>query len=211
MASSKSKAFLAERGLRTFRQKLTLLRAKMGPKNYQQKGWAPLASQIVNGYNASPHSSLLNQTPHKVMTFDGNAMKVLQANIPSRSFEEWKKSKLKHTKEGEKYNGQYVRILTDPATVFTKKSMRAKVGLEIFKVSNIRVPIGDDKKKILLTLTDLLNEKVLGVFRVTEVILIDPESTFHPNHPNFKRTVKEVMGYTRDGRGYKYHCKFLGK
>lgn len=210
LKSSLSKAVLAERAIRTYRQKLALLKLKLGAPAYEKgKGWSQFNNTIVTSYNETTHAAFQHQaTPTQVMTGTARSWKK-----PPRfsSFQSFLSLMQRHQALEKTFVGQYCNLVTLPSSLFTKKSARTKLSTEVFVIVNCRFSMADATKDPMLTLHDLTGERIQGLFKTDEIRIIPKQSTQHPEHPDFKFTIAEVVSSRRVGRRTEYRVHLSGK
>ena len=196
LTSSNSKAFYAERFIRTFRQLLAVKRSALDLSESELEDWEPLVEKILTIYNSTPHSSLNYLTPATVLS--------LKMNVTNRVVKHDSQTKeefmVRHREGRNKVPfavGDYVRITKTKSHVFQKGSEKTKISLEIFRVAKIRPPILDQSKKSLYQLRDLNDKLIMGLFRENELVKVESTSRHHPLNPAFKLSIRNVVSRRR--------------
>ena len=210
LASSNSKAFFAERFIRTFRQLLAVKRTALDLDESESEDWEPLVERILSIYNATPHSSLSFLTPADVLNFKKN----VTAQVTRHSGQTKGEFMARYRESRDKLSfsvGDFVRITKTRGHAFQKSSENTKISLEIFKVAKIRPPILDDSKKNLYQLRDLNDKLILGLFRENELVRIASTSRHHPLHPDFKLSIRNVVSQRRLKGQEHYRVTFNGE
>jgi hypothetical protein len=167
----------------------------------------------VTGYNQTVHSALLGMSPQEVINQQSSLnMQRLQKSRTRKNInlEQYLKERKKNIDKSQWWIGQYVRLILEPKDVFQKKSVMTKIGTELFKVSRSRPSKSDVIKDPLLTLTDMTNEIIDGVFRLNEVKLVPINSQYHPSHPSFKKTITQVHKVTTKKRLKFFEVSYAG-
>jgi hypothetical protein len=208
LASSDSKAFYAERFIRTYRH---LLKVKQTATDLQQKendSWDSLTPNIIEIYNKSPHASLNNMSPLQYIKFEKSTIEndnsKKRKNALSKN-EFLKKVNSTVTLDTAKTadtvsanNSKFkindcVRITKTKKNIFSKGSETPNVSLEIFKVYKIRQALFNSKKLPLYFLKDMLDKPITGGFREDELVFVDPTSRHHPSNVKFQKSIRNVV------------------
>lgn len=209
LATSESKAFYAERFIRTFR---TLLKVKQISLDLQEKDnedWASILPDIVKTYNNTPHKSLGFKAPLDFITLRSSAVKQANHTKPSVSKQAFFKALQSYEKKKPFHVGDYVNITLTRKNIFSKGSEQTKVGLEIFKIAKIRPPILNTAKLAYYFLEDLTGKQITGGFYENNLVLIPPSSKRHPLNAKFKKTVARVV--TSNPSKKTYRVTYSGK
>jgi len=211
LATSESKAFYAERFIRTFR---TLLKVKQTALDLQEKesdNWADLLPHIVETYNNTPHKSLHFQAPKDFLKLTKEAIRAGAKTKPSLSKTQFFANLKTYEKKRPFQIGDYVNITLTKKNVFAKGSEQTRIGLEIFKIAKIRPPILDQSKLAYYFLEDLTGKQITGGFYEKNLVLIPPSSRRHPENSDFKKTIARVVSTKKVNNKLVYKVTFNGK
>lgn len=206
LASSDSKAFYAERFIRTFRGLLKVKRTAADLKQSKKDDWVSLTPDIIKIYNSTPHCSLNFQSPTQYINLEKGSVQSENSKRKSLSKSEF----LKYVKNSEnvtqtnvktvktKFNvDDYVRITKTKKNIFAKGSETPNISLEIFKVYKVRQPLLDSSKLPLYFLKDMTDKAITGGFREDELVFIRPTSKHHPLNSNFVKSIRSVIATVR--------------
>jgi hypothetical protein len=211
LATSESKAFYAERFIRTFR---TLLKVKQTALDLNQESfecWDKLTKVIVDIYNSTPHKSLGYVAPESAITLSKSMVKQTALLKPSFTKTEFLKS-LDAIKRKVPFKvGDYVNITLTRKNTFSKGSEQLRVGLEIFQIIKIRPPILDQSKLSYYFLKDLTGKAITGAFYESNLILIPTTSRRHPENPDFKKTIAKVVSVRKVKKKDLYKVTYNGE
>lgn len=225
LASSESKAFYAERFIRTYRHLLKVKQTSTDLQTVSNDTWETLTPDIIKIYNTSPHSSLKFKSPVDYINLEKSTIQ----NRSNKSLLEFNKSSFMQSLKADslltappltvvtsdtKFKPEdYVRITKTKKNIFAKGSETPNVSLEIFKVHKIRRAIFNSKKLPLYFLKDMLDKPIAGGFREDELVFIKPSSRHHPLHPNFQKSIyKVVTKYSaKQTENEKFKVNFNGK
>ena len=211
LASSNSKAFFAERFIRTFRQLLAVKRTALDLDGRRHsRDWEPLVEKILDIYNATPHSSLNFLAPRDVLGMKKNVTNVVTKNRGQTKAEFL--ARHRESRGRTRFSvGDHVRVTKTKAHAFQKGSERTRISLEIFRVAKIRPPILDTAKRSLYQLRDLNDKLIMGLFRENELVKVDSSSRHHPLHPDFKLSVRNVVSERKVKGHTVYKVTFNGE
>lgn len=213
LATSESKAFYAERFIRTFRTLLKIKQIALDLDKQENENWAALLPDIIKSYNATPHKSLQYQSPLDFIRLEKTAVRTtanLKKTNPQTKAEFFAALKL-YEKKRPFQLGDYVNITLAKKNVFSKGSEQTKIGLEIFKIYKIRPPILNPAKLAYYFLQDLTGQNITGGFYEKNLVLIPPSSRRHPLNKDFKKTIARVVSTKQVNRQTVYKVTFNGK
>jgi len=195
LASSKSKAFYAERFIRTFRELLKVKQTSLDLEKKDFDNWALLVPDIVEIYNASPHRGLNFKSPSDAIKLDLSTVEMINRIKPAVSKNDFLKSiNFKRDRSDFKFGvGTFVRLTQSKNNVFSKVSEKLRIGLEIFKVYKVRQPIMNLKKLPIYFVEDLKGKKIAGGFQESELVKVDENSVKHPQSNSFRPTIRNVI------------------
>lgn len=226
LASSESKAFYAERFIRTYRH---LLKVKQTSTDLQKKvhdSWESLTPDIIKIYNSSPHASLNFKSPSDFIQLEKSTIQYVNSKKRSLSKGDFIKSINSETtldgaknavttlSETTKFKiDDYVRITKTKKNIFSKGSETPNVSLEIFKVFKIRHALFNSKKLPLYFLKDMLDKPIMGGFREDELVFVKPSSIHHPSNPKFQKSIRTVVKKiaAKNSESEKFKVNFNGK
>ena len=211
---SERKSYYAELAIRLYRQKLAILKSKVGPKRFKEVGgWVNYNDIILRSMNNSPSRALCGFTPNQVYSMNVKALASIQARQPKFDIKNWFKWKQRKLKEGQKYINQYCKIVMRFKNYFVKRSQKQRISDTVYKIVRVRPPsMQHPKNKCLLKLEDLAKHELPSWFQVDQVVLIPTSSRFNPSVKNWKPTVSEIISKKKkpDGKLW-YTVRFLGK
>lgn len=211
---SERKSYYAELAIKIYRQKLAILKTKVGPKRFSEVGgWVNYNDIILNSMNNSPSRALYGFTPNQVYGMNVKALTTIEANKPRFDLQTWFKWKQNLLREGKKYTNQYCRIVMRFKNYFVKRSQRQRISDTVYKIVRVRPPsVEHPKSKFLLKLEDLANHELTSWYRVDQVVLIPTNSKFNPSSRNWKPTISEIVKKKRKpDQKLWYTVRFLGK
>lgn len=193
LATSESKAFYAERFIRTFRTLLKVKQTSLDLQGKDYEDWTSILPDVIKTYNNTPHKSLGFKAPYQFITLQANAVQQSNRSKPDVSKQAFLKT-LKNYEEKRPFRlGDYVNITLTRKNIFSKGSEQTKIGLEIFKIAKIRPPILNAAKLAYYFLEDLTGKLITGGFYENNLVLIPPSSRRHPLNARFKKTVARVV------------------
>lgn len=207
------KAFGAELSIKHYRQKLALVRARLGEDVYKkQKGWIRYNNLILKSLNNTPSRSLANFSPEQVFNMNKRAIQAIQEKQPKFTLESWLTFKRKQVQESKLYLNKFCRLVIRYKNYFTKISMKPRLSDMIFKIIRFRpATMSNPQKHILLKVKDMANNELRQWYRIDDISLIPEDSLLNPGRSGWKPTIKEVVSKSKVGRAVKYKVKFLGK
>lgn len=224
LASSDSKAFYAERFIRTYRELLKVKRTDADLRQLERDDWVSLTPDIIKIYNITPHSSLNFRSPKEYIELEKSTVKsenLKRESLTKLDFLKTVKNSSEQTDRQIKTIStkfkvdDYVRITKTKKNIFAKGSETPNVSLEIFKVYKVRLPLLNSAKLPLYFLKDMTQKPITGGFRQDELVYVRPESRHHPLNPNFQRSIRSVVATlkTRGARGGQesFKVNFNGK
>ena len=224
LASSDSKAFYAERFIRTYRELLKVKRTDADLRQLERDDWVSLTPDIIKIYNITPHSSLNFKSPKEYIELEKSTVKsenLKRESLTKLDFLKTVKNSSEQTDRQIKTIStkfkvdDYVRITKTKKNIFAKGSETPNVSLEIFKVYKVRLPLLNSAKLPLYFLKDMTQKPITGGFRQDELVYVRPESRHHPLNPNFQRSIRSVVATlkTRGARGGQesFKVNFNGK
>jgi hypothetical protein len=210
LASSESKAFYAERFIRTYRELLKVKRTDADLKQLKKDDWVSLTPDVIEIYNVTPHSSLKFHSPIEYINLEKASVQSENSKRKSLSKQDFLKTiksapsnvdvdanevevtNVKTVKT--KFSvGDYVRITKTKRNVFAKGSETPNISLEIFKVYKVRLPLLDSSKLPLYFLKDMTDKTIAGGFREDELVFIRPTSKHHPLNQHFVKSIRSVI------------------
>ncbi|CAL4180623.1 unnamed protein product [Meganyctiphanes norvegica] len=171
------KASLAERVIRTLKQKLYKIMTHLNTEKY-----IDLLPAIVTAYNNSAHRGLLGDTPNNVHQLKNrDEIDLLAKRMVDQKLSNYGKS---INRDSFKYEvsqrdivqvGTYVRLLLNSAEGIFSKSYRPIFTREIFIVDRVNT----SGKPVTYYLRDLLDETIKGVVYRSELSPVEKPTTFH--------------------------------
>ena len=206
------KAFAAELAIKLYRQKLSLIRARLGDALYKKhRGWLRYNRIVLNSLNNSPSRTLANCTADQIYNMQFKAIKALQSVQPKFTLESWKKFNAKQLVEGQAYLNKFCRLVIRFTNFFTKISMKQRISDMVYKIIRIRpATISDPRKHILLKLEDMNQNEVRGWKRIDDVVLIPTDSKMNPGTKGWRPTISKIVK-TKTKRGQiRYRVNFMG-
>lgn len=232
LASSDSKAFYAERFIRTYRHllkvKQTSTDLQLNKNKNKNDSWESLTPSIIEIYNKSPHASLNDMSPLQYIKFEKSTIK--NDNSKKRKNSLTKNDFLKSLNstvtldtsnnvdtirtDNSKFKiNDYVRITKTKKNIFSKGSETPNVSLEIFKVYKIRQALFNSKKLPLYFLKDMLDKPITGGFREDELVFVKPTSRHHPSNPKFQKSIRTIVSKisAKNTADEKFKVNFNGK
>lgn len=195
LATSESKAFYAERFIRTFRALLKIKQVALDLDQQPFEDWAQLLPDIIHTYNNTPHKSLGFKAPVDFIRLTKTAVRHVGARPLQQPLTkaEFLASMRQHEQKRPFKVGDCVNITLTKKNIFAKGSENTKIGLEVFRISKIRPPILNQAKLGYYFLKDLTGKQITGGFYESNLVLIPTSSRRHPDNPNFRKTIGRVV------------------
>lgn len=202
LASSSSKAFLAEKYIRLLKRKIGILQ-----NHYKTNNIPKFLSMALDSHNSTTTLRFKGYSPNDLLNRNPEALRMRNEQIMVRATHAERTKFRKKVEALEDLGlGTYVRI-SRLGRQFQKEASRKSYSLEIFRIIKLRPPTLEDAPctTYYYFIKDMQGEEIRGAFKRNELMKVSPQ----PDASGFKFTITEWSRKKNDRQ--KYIIKLGGK
>lgn len=187
LRSSVQKASSAEKLIWIIRRKLKLL------MDHVNQPWHTYLDRVLTSYNGTKQQVLGNFSPKEVITNHPGYKTWLRAKRGSITTESVTSAMTEAVRAAGLYPQDFVKI-GHKKKIFEKGSITPRVSQQLFQITHLKLPnLSAPNRFPMYRLRNLMGESMPPLFRRPDLVRLDPSSSSHPLHPDFRATLDRVF------------------